>query len=144
MNTKKSGSVPLVIVPAIAAAAIAMGCGSGTPQGPAQRVCIDNARTVVDQQRCLDEEQRGRGASGSFATGTGDSGGSTGSGGGVYVPMHHWYYYPYGSRLPILGSIAPSTGTSVAPGVVGGGSSPTSSGVVRGGFGSTSSGSIGA
>ena len=133
MARRTSRGVPLVIVPAVAAAALAMGCGS-PKSSAAQRVCVDNARTVVDQQRCRDEEQRGRGASGSFAGGTGATGGVG------YVPMHHWYYYPSGSRLPIVGTTAPATGSLTAPST---GGSSSSSGVVRGGFGSTASGSVG-
>ena len=144
MANRRSQAVPLVLVQGVAAAALSMGCGS-SPRGN-QRVCVDNGRTVVDQQQCVGDEQRGRGASGSFTPGPS-------GGGGGYVPMYHWYYYPSGTRLPLLGSIAPNTGSPFAPGTTGtttpgvGSSTTTSSspsGVVRGGLGSTGSGSVGA
>lgn len=138
VGQRTSRAVPLVIVPAMAAVAVAMGCGSGTP--PSQRVCVDNARTVVDQQRCIEEEQRGRGASGSFASGgTGNPGGG---GGGGYIPMHHWYYFR-GGVVPLPGTPAPINGSFTAPVSSGSTSSSSSSGVVRGGFGSTASGAVG-
>jgi hypothetical protein len=128
-------NLPLVkklwIVPTLAAAAIAAGCGSKPAQtgqgqdGTGWQTCTDQQGRVADERQC-DSQASG------------------------YRPgLYRWYYYPYGGRIFPLGYGVPLGGTySNAPvagiptrsiGTPGGGGAPRS-GVVRGGFGKTGSG----
>jgi hypothetical protein len=116
----------LWLIPPLAAAAIAAGCGSRPqpPQGQGDggwQTCTDQQGRVVDERQC---DSRSAG----------------------YRPgLYHWYYYPYGGRPYPLGYGVPLGGTYSSeprPGVptqtmgAPGGSAPRS-GVVRGGFGKT-------
>lgn len=108
----------LWLVPPLAAAAIAAGCGSkpqpplGQGQGAGWQTCTDQQGRVVDDRQC-DPSQNG------------------------YRPgLYRWYYYPYGGRPYPFGWSVPLGGTYSAaphPGVA-------RAGVVRGGFGSTGAG----
>jgi hypothetical protein len=112
---KRSASVAVGIVHAVAAAALAAGCGS---RGASQtwENCVDRNGLVVDDRRCTQEQPRWN---------------SPG-----YLPYYHWYYtrgsYPLTMGRPAFG------GTVTRPS---GAVSHSSSGhsVSRGGFGSTGS-----
>jgi hypothetical protein len=108
---KKSGSVVLHLVPAIAASILATGCG---PQPTHVESCVDGNSLVVDNKRCEEEDKTRAARSG-------------------YVPFYHWYYTPYGGSTHYAVGTKLSGGTTVRPAVA-------SSTVVRGGFGSTGSG----
>jgi hypothetical protein len=122
----------LWLIPPLAAAALAAGCGSkpappqGQGDGTGWQTCTDQQGRVVDERQC---DSRSAG----------------------YRPgLFHWYYYPFGGRPYPLGYGVPLGGTysneprpgvpTQSMGVPGGGSAPRS-GVVRGGFGQTGSGS---
>ena len=104
---KRSQHAPVKLLSAVAAMALAAGCGRPTHQ----QICGDANEIVVDPQKCEEEERRPRG--------------------GGYVPLYAWYYgaygraYPPGSRLSGAARTRPTgSGVKVA--------SPS-----RGGFGST-------
>jgi hypothetical protein len=113
----------LWIVPTLAAAAIAAGCGSKPPQPQGQgdggwQTCTDQQGRVVDERQC-DQQASG------------------------YRPgLFRWYYYPYGGPIYPLGYGVPLGGTYANEPRAG---VPTRSigtprtGVVRGGFGKTGS-----
>jgi len=121
----------LWLVPAMAAAAIAAGCGSnpkpplGQDQGTDWQTCTDQQGRVVDERQC-DPRTAG------------------------YRPgLFRWYYYPWGGRPYPIGWLIPMGGSysntllpgvptpsMVARGVVSG----SRAGVVRGGFGKTGAG----
>jgi hypothetical protein len=117
---KKSAAIRVPLVSALAAAALAAGCGSSS-QAQGWQTCVDRAAgTAVAQQYCDDEARR------PSAPG--------------YTPHYFWYYYPHsyywnaptiGSRVPVGGSYSarPFASTPMAR-----------TGVVRGGFGSTAAG----
>jgi hypothetical protein len=117
----------LWIVPTLAAAAIAAGCGSKPrqPQGQgdgAWQTCTDQQGRVVDERQC---DSRASG----------------------YRPgLFRWYYYPYGGTMyplgygvPLGGSYASEPRAGVPTRSIGtpGGTGAPRSGVVRGGFGKT-------
>lgn len=85
---KQSSRVPLVLLPILSAAAIAAGCGSQKTQG--WQTCVDTDNRIADEQSCQNEQRR--------ATGTG------------FVPMYHWYFYPYGGRPYPVGYGIPQGG----------------------------------
>jgi hypothetical protein len=115
----------LWIVPTLAAAAIAAGCGSKPPQPQGQgdggwQTCTDQQGRVVDERQC-DQQASG------------------------YRPgLFRWYYYPYGGPIYPLGYGVPLGGTYANEPRAG---VPTRSmgtprtGVVRSGFGKTGSSS---
>jgi hypothetical protein len=120
----------LWLIPPLAAAALAAGCGS-KPQPPGQdpnagwQTCTDQQGRVVDERQC---DSRNAG----------------------YRPgLYRWYYYPFGGRhyplgygVPLGGSYSAEPRAGVPTHTMGtpGGSAPRA-GVVRGGFGTTGSGS---
>jgi hypothetical protein len=119
----------LWIVPTLAAAAIAAGCGSKPPQPQGQgdggwQTCTDQQGRVVDERQC-DSQAAG------------------------YRPgLYRWYYYPYGGRIYPLGYGVPLGGSysndpfrGVPTRSMGTPTAAPRSGVVRGGFGKTGSGS---
>jgi hypothetical protein len=112
---KRSASIDLRIVPAIAAAALAAGCGSPANQVANVRHCMDNTKTLVEPARCEEDSRRAAGR----AT-------------GAYVPLYHWVYGPRGTAVGthIGGNPAFYRGTR---GTV----SPAPSSTTRGGFGSS-------
>jgi hypothetical protein len=115
----------LWLIPPLAAAAMAAGCGSNPQQGQGQgagwQTCTDQQGRVVDERQC---DSRSAG----------------------YRPgLFHWYYYPYGGRpypigygVPLGGSYSnePRAGVPTSMGIAG----APRAGVVRGGFGQTGSG----
>jgi hypothetical protein len=126
----------LWLVPSLAAAAIAAGCGSNPPslppqaqgqgQGTGWQTCTDQQGRVVDERQC-DPHRSG------------------------YSPMlYRWYYYPWGGRPYPIGYGVPLGGSysdQVRPGIPtlglgasGGSVAGPRTGVVRGGFGQTGSG----
>ena len=118
----------LWLVPPLAAAAIAAGCGSkpqppqGQGDGAGWQTCTDQQGRVVDERQC---DPRASG----------------------YNPMYRWYYYPWGGRpypvgygVPLGGSYSTEPRPGVPTSLVPGGGAGTRTGVVRGGFGSTGSG----
>jgi hypothetical protein len=116
----------LWLIPPLAAAAIAAGCGSkpqpplGQGQGAGWQTCTDQQGRVVDERQC---DPR-----------------STGSRPGLY----RWYYYPFGGRPYPLGYGVPLGGTyskEPRPGVATQTMGVPGAGVVRGGFGRIGSGS---
>jgi hypothetical protein len=122
---KRSQAIAIGIVQAVAAAALAAGCGSRATTTQTERDwenCVDRNGQVVNDQQCRQEQPR-----------YGTSG---------YVPYYHWYYTrgyrPLGIGIPATG------GTVTRPSSLGGlgaGSHPASSpSVTRGGFGSIGSG----
>jgi hypothetical protein len=120
----------LWLIPPLAAAAIAAGCGSKpqAPQGQGDggwQTCTDQQGRIVDERQC---DSRSVG----------------------YRPgLYRWYYYPYGGRPYPLGYGVPLGGTysdepyrgirTSTMGVPTSGATPHGS-VTRGGFGSTGSG----
>ncbi len=130
---KKSAAVDLSLVCAVAAAALAAGCGSRpttNTKAPGAsggwESCVDQNQKVVDSQNCVDESRRPHGAG--------------------YVPFYRYYYYPSRELVPPIGS--PATGgsfTRLAPGGSAGNanSGGATSSVTRGGFGSSASASAG-
>ena len=119
----------LWIVPTLAAAAIASGCGSRPPQPQGQgdggwQTCTDQQGRVVDERQC---DQRASG----------------------YRPgLYRWYYYPYGGRIYPLGYGVPLGGSysndpfgGVPTRSMGTPAGAPRSGVVRNGFGKTGSSS---
>lgn len=127
---KKSREIRLTLLHALAASAIAAGCGSRQQEPAGWQACVDANGTVADDRRCQDEP------------------GATHPVG--YVPLYRWYYYrPYGGDLffnvPSIGQRVPAGGSySLSPfgGVAHSGR--VSGSVSRGGFGSTASGKAGA
>ena len=115
----------LWLIPPLAAAAIAAGCGS-KPQAP-QGQGDGGWQTSTDQQgRIVDERQCDTRSAG-------------------YRPgLYRWYYYPFGGRPYPLGYGVPLGGTYSSDPVAGirsaSGAVPRAN-VVRGGFGRTGSGS---
>ena len=115
----------LWLIPALAAAAIAAGCGSKpqAPQGQGDsgwQTCTDQQGRIVDERQC---DTRSAG----------------------YRPgLYRWYYYPFGGRPYPLGYGVPLGGTYSNDPVAGirsaSGAVPRAT-VVRGGFGQTGSGS---
>ena len=110
---RRSASIAIGIVQAVAAAALAAGCGSRGAEGTWEN-CVDRTGRVVDPQQCAQEQPRWR---------------SPG-----YIPYFHWYY-TRGARPLTFGAPAYG-GTVVRPA---GAVSHSSDGhaVSRGGFGST-------
>ena len=116
---KRSLFIAIGIVQAVAAAALAAGCGSKPPEQVRDwDNCVDRDGRVVSDQQCR-QEQPAIGRTG-------------------YVPFYHWYYTRGYRALPIGqpaagGSLTrPSSGAPVHPGAF-----PS---VTRGGFGSIGSG----
>jgi hypothetical protein len=125
---KRSQGIAIGIIQAVAAAALAAGCGSRGATTQTERDwenCVDRDGQVVNDQQCRQEQPYY---------------GTTG-----YVPHYHWYY-TRGYRPLGIGSAA-TGGTVARPsslGGVGGESHPASSpSVTRGGFGSIGSGHSG-
>jgi len=119
---KKSRAVRVPLVSALAAAALAAGCGSSPPPQQGWQTCVDRpSGTAVEQQYC-DQEGTRLGTPG-------------------YVPHYFWYYYPraHYSYGPVIGSRVPEGGSYSATPFA---STPMSrtGAVVRGGLGSTASG----
>ncbi len=73
---KRSQSAPVKLLSAVAAMALAAGCGRPTHQ----QMCGDTDGVVVDPLKCEDEARRPRGAG--------------------YFPLYAWYYGPYGRAYP--------------------------------------------
>ena len=124
---KRSREIRLTLLHALAASAIAAGCGSR--QEPAGwQACVDQTNTVADDRRCDDEQRTSHPAG--------------------YQPMYRWYYYrPYGGSfydVPAIGQSVPPGGEfSARPFSGSPHSGPVTSGVSRGGFGSTAHGEAG-
>jgi hypothetical protein len=118
---RKSRTVSLSFVSALAGAALAAGCGSRPAQQQGWQTCVDRqTNTAVDTGNCDQEPYQPHPYG--------------------YVPHYHWYYYPRGYYwdAPRMGMPVPSGGTF---GTRSFGSVPMArTGVVRGGFGSTASG----
>ena len=116
----------LWLIPPLAAAAIAAGCGSkpqvpqGQGDGTGWQTCTDQQGRIVDERQC---DSRAAG----------------------YRPgLYRWYYYPFVGRPYPLGYGVPLGGTysnEPHPGVATQTMGVPRSGVVRGGFGRTGSGS---
>ena len=114
---RKSGTVSVQIVSAVASLALAAGCGSRTPTH--QKACGDDTGRTVDWSKC-EEEARKYEESRTHGHG--------------YVPLYHWYYGPYRAPRPVVGE--PLAGFSrVQP--TGPGVRIASPASARGGFGST-------
>ena len=122
----------LWLVPTLAAAAIAAGCGSRGRSSNAEaewQTCVDQQGRVVDERQCQ------------------------GPGGRAVAPYRRDDYpyggphYPIGYGVPLGGSYSAEPYAGVATHSMGvpksGASRPASTGTVRGGFGSTASGSAG-
>jgi hypothetical protein len=119
---KRSGGVPIGIVAWVSSLALAMGCGAPDPPPTHERLCGDVNGNRVDDQKCIEEQQRG--AQGSY--------------GGGYHPLYFWHYGPYGRSYPMGGSLYSAGASRVMP--TGPGVRVGSS-TVRGGFGGTARGS---
>jgi hypothetical protein len=115
---KRSQAVELRILPAVAAAALAMGCGSPanqTRQQTADRYCMDQSKSLVELTKCEEETSRRRP-------------------GHPYIPLYAWVYGPHGWRPgmhiggnPHFSRVPPGSLTAPHP----------ASNTVRGGFGSS-------
>jgi hypothetical protein len=122
----------LWLLPSLAAAAIASGCGSRN-QGHTEgwQTCVDRNNVVVDEARCQ-EEQRRPSMSGA-------------------LPLYLWYYYPFRSTIYPLGYGAPTGGyysrepyagvgtRSMGVPQLGAAAPSPRANVTRGGFGSSAS-----
>jgi hypothetical protein len=75
-SMKRSQSAPIKLLSAVAALALASGCGRPTHQ----QVCGDANGVVVDPQKCEEESRRPRGAG--------------------FLPLYAWFYGPYGRAYP--------------------------------------------
>lgn len=120
----------LWLVPTLAAAAIAAGCGSRgqTVGGDGWQTCTDQQGRVVDERQC--------------------------QGQGGYAPHpYRWYYYPYGGSHYPVGYGVPQGGyysqqpymgvATRSMGIPATGTARPASATVRGGFGSSAHGSAG-
>ena len=85
---KRSKSAPVKLLSAVAAMALAAGCGRPTHQ----QVCGDTNGVVVDPQKCEEESGRPRGVG--------------------FLPLYAWYYGPYGRAYPPGSRL---TGASTTP-----------------------------
>ena len=113
---KRSQFVAIGIVQAVAAAALAAGCGSTKTTSDWEN-CVDREDRVVSDQHCQDERsQAGRAG---------------------FVPFYHSYYTRGAAPLPIGQRAVGGTLTRPGSGLVRPSSSSPS--VTRGGFGSTGS-----
>lgn len=111
---KKSKSVTLLFLPALAAAALANGCGSEA----VSRACVDSAQNIVSQSNCENEDEKHRS--------------------NPAAPYsYHWYYFR-GTSAPTAGRA--SGGSFFAP--EGSTFAPHDSigSISRGGFGEIGSG----
>ena len=108
---KRSQSAPVKLLSAVAAMALAAGCGRPTHQ----QVCGDAEGVVDDPQKCEEESRRPRGVG--------------------FLPLYAWYYAPYGrayapgARLTDASRTAPAgKGVRIAPsrGGFGGSARPVS------------------
>jgi len=114
---KRTASIDLRIVPAIVAAALAAGCGSPSNQTAFARYCMDEAKTLVELEKCEREHERGR------------------SGGVPTAALYHWVYgprgVPIGTRIggnPSFSRTAPSApASSTVPGGFGSSARPVAS-----------------
>ena len=115
---KRTVSIDLRILPAIAAAAIAAGCGTPANQAAVAadvRHCMDNTKTLVEPSKCDEESRRAARHSGPF----------------VYAPLYHWVYGPRGAAVGThVGGNAAFYRSTSSPGAPG-------STTTRGGFGSS-------
>lgn len=113
---KRSPVVELRILPAVAAAALAMGCGSpaNQRQPTTSRYCMDQSKNLVELTKCEEETARHpyRGSS--------------------YVPLYGYVYGPHGWRPGM--HIGGNSQFSRTPGTL---TAPQPSNTVRGGFGSS-------
>lgn len=96
---KRSQSAPVKLLSAVAAMALAAGCGRSPTH---QQVCGDANGVVVDPQKCDEESRRPHGVG--------------------YMPLYAWYYGPYGrsyspgARLTDASKTPPTgKGVRVAP-----------------------------
>ena len=94
---RQSRRVPLVWLPVLSAAAIAAGCGSrGAAPNSASgstggwQTCVDNNNLVADEKNCENERRTSHGPG--------------------FVPLYHWYYYPFGGRIYPVGYGIPQGG----------------------------------
>src|SRR5512140_3444071 len=122
---KKSREIRLTLLHALAASALAAGCGSRSQEAQGWQACVDQTGVVADDRRCADEQRTAHPAG--------------------YTPYYHWYYYrPSGSgymTVPGIGQRVPPGGEiSATPFSGSAHSGPVTSGVSRGGFGTTASG----
>jgi hypothetical protein len=108
---RKSTSIVLGLVRAVAAAALAGGCGSRQAE-QTWETCVDKTSTVVETERC-EEEHRRMNQPG-------------------FTPYYHYYYYR-SSSPPVLGHSLSGGSLSRPSGSVSHGT------VTRGGFGSSGS-----
>lgn len=123
---KRSQHVTIGIVATAAAAALAAGCGSASGQSQGWQTCVDSSKRRVEDQQCVDDQRR------SYA------------GGGSYVPIYHWYYFPHGGYpMPMMGATMPAGGSMNAAPVSGSAARSGAVSVSRGGFGGIGSGSVG-
>jgi hypothetical protein len=112
---KRSHSIPLRLVPIVAAAFVA---GCGTPQ---RRTCVDQTGKVVADANCEGQQSQGTGTSWDAPNS---------------YPYYHWYWHRgWGWYSPFIGNRTPFAG---------GFSAPSTRGTTRGGFGATAAGHAGA
>jgi hypothetical protein len=112
---KRSPAIDLRILPAVAAAALAMGCGSpaNQRQRTVDRYCMDQSKNLVELTKCEEETSRNR---------------------HPYVPLYAWVYVPNGWRPGMHIGGNPSFSRVPAGEVV---RPHTGGGSMRGGFGSS-------
>ena len=103
---KRSQNAPVKLLSAVAAMALAAGCG-GRPTH--QQVCGDAAGLVVDPQKCEEESRRSHGPG--------------------FLPLYAWHYGPYGRAYPPGSRLVDTTRTPPA------GKGVKIAGPARGGFG---------
>jgi hypothetical protein len=113
---KRTASIDLRIVPVIAAAAIAAGCGTPANQA-AVRHCMDNTKTLVEPSKCDEEARRAARHPGPY----------------VYAPLYHWVLGPRGAAVGTHIGGNPAFYRASSPASAPGSPSTTT----RGGFGSS-------
>jgi hypothetical protein len=115
LKTKRFG---LLLVPAVSAAMLALGCESHPDPRAGSRVCVDAYGRRVPDSECDDRNP-------SYHTNH----------------FYHWYVISHGASVPVLGGTAPGAALSPSTGFHSVSGPSHRSGIHRGGFGSSARGS---
>ncbi len=115
MKTKKFG---LLLVPAVSAAMLALGCESHPNPQARSRVCVNPAGQRVPDSECDDRNP-------SYHTNH----------------FYRWYILSHGASVPVFGATVPGAALNSSTGFHSVSGSSHQSGIHRGGFGSSARGS---
>lgn len=115
MKTKKFG---LLLVPAVSAAMLALGCDSHPNPQARSRVCVDAYGRRVPDSECDDRNP-------------------------AYHTNHfyHWYVISHGASIPVFGVPVPGSTLNLSPDTHSASGPSHRFGIHRGGFGSSARGS---